>query len=55
MLIDELTERGVVDPSRLYESPFVELHGGGVDEMFGAAGAQCLIEALAQVRERAAA
>ena len=34
MVIDQLTARGVMDESALYEPPFSNLHAGGPDELF---------------------
>lgn len=34
MIIDQLTKRGVMKASALYEQPFVRLHSGGPDELF---------------------
>ena len=34
MVIDQLTARGVMEPSALYEAPFSSLHAGGPDELF---------------------
>ena len=34
MVIDQLTARGVMDASALYEPPFSNMHGGGPDELF---------------------
>ncbi len=34
-VIDQLTARGVMDASALYEPPFSNLHAGGPDELFG--------------------
>jgi type I restriction enzyme R subunit len=34
MVIDQLTARGVMDASALYESPFNSLHSGGPDALF---------------------
>ena len=34
MLIDQLTARGVMEASALYESPFSSLHAGGPEELF---------------------
>ena len=33
-VIDQLTARGVMDASALYEPPFSNLHAGGPDELF---------------------
>jgi len=34
MVIDQLTARGVMEPSALYEAPFSSVHAGGPDELF---------------------
>jgi type I restriction enzyme R subunit len=44
MIIDQLTSRGVMDASALYESPFSNLHAGGPDELF--AGNENVIDGI---------
>lgn len=44
MVIDQLTARGVMDASALYEPPFSNLHAGGPDELF--AGKEKVIDAV---------
>jgi len=44
MVIDQLTARGVMDASALYEPPFSNLHAGGPDEVF--AGKEAVIEGI---------
>ena len=34
MVIDQLTARGIMEASALYEAPFSSLHAGGPDELF---------------------
>ncbi|BAZ12844.1 type III restriction enzyme res subunit [Calothrix sp. NIES-4071] len=34
MIIDYLTQNGVMDPGRLYEAPFTNLHQNGLDGVF---------------------
>ena len=46
MVIDQLTARGIMDASALYEAPFSSLHAGGPDELF--AGKEKVIDALFQ-------
>ena len=46
MVIDQLTARGVMDASALYEPPFINLHAGGPDELF--AGNETVINAVFQ-------
>jgi len=44
MVIDQLTARGVVKDSALYEAPFSQLHAGGPDELF--AGQEAVVDSL---------
>jgi type I restriction enzyme, R subunit len=44
MIIDQLTARGVMEASALYEPPFTSLHAGGPDELF--AGKDNVIEGI---------
>ena len=44
MVIDQLTARGVMDASALYEPPFSNLHAGGPDELF--VGKENVIEGI---------
>ncbi len=44
MVIDQLTARGVMEASALYEPPFSNLHAGGPDELF--AGKENVIEGI---------
>lgn len=46
MVIDQLTARGIMDASALYEPPFSNLHAGGPDELF--AGKENVINAVFQ-------
>ncbi len=44
MVIDQLTARGVMEASALYEPPFSNLHAGGPDALFG--GKEKVIEGI---------
>lgn len=44
IIIDQLTARGVMPASALYEPPFSNLHSGGPEELF--AGKEKVIDAL---------
>ena len=44
MIIDQLTARGVMEASALYEPPFSNLHAGGPDALF--AGKENVIEGI---------
>jgi type I restriction enzyme, R subunit len=50
-MIDQLTARGVMDASALYEAPFNSLHAGGPDELF--AGKEEVIGEIFEVLKRA--
>ncbi|MFN9438885.1 MAG: DEAD/DEAH box helicase family protein [Brevundimonas sp.] len=55
LIIDHLTERGAMDPRRLYESPFTDFDDQGVSGVFPQADVQRIVEVLHDVRGRAAA
>ncbi|ACB76285.1 DEAD/DEAH box helicase family protein [Opitutus terrae] len=53
MVVDQLTERGVVEPKLLYESPFTDVNAQGPDGVFDSSQVDELLALLEQVRERA--
>ncbi|NJM06102.1 hypothetical protein HC891_07710 [Candidatus Gracilibacteria bacterium] len=55
LIIDSLTEQGVMDPARLYESPFTDADPLGVEGIFKDAQVIELIDILNDVRMRAVA
>lgn len=55
LIVDYLTDRGVMDPRRLYESPFTDLDDQGVSGVFPAADVKVLIQVLNDVRGKTAA
>jgi len=55
LVVDYLTERGALDPRRLYESPFTDLDDQGVSGIFPQADVQRIFAVLKDVRGRAAA
>ncbi len=55
MMIEHLTERGVMDPRLLYELPFTDIDPLGVAGVFGQGEVVQLIQILDEVRGRAAA
>lgn len=55
LVIDELTENGVIEPRRFYESPFTDLSPHGPDALFETGDVDRLLEVVAEVRRRAEA
>ncbi|MCF6198600.1 MAG: DEAD/DEAH box helicase family protein [Hyphomicrobiaceae bacterium] len=55
LIINHLTERGVMEPARLYESPFTDLDDQGINGVFPLADVKALVNLLKTVRERAVA
>ena len=55
VIIDHLTQRGWVDPSLLYESPFTDFSPVGVEGVFEASEVNQLFALLDEVRSRAVA
>lgn len=53
MIVAELTRNGVMEPGRLYESPFTDDHPRGVDELFSDGESDTIVDVLRDVRERA--
>src|SRR5690606_22831679 len=46
LIIDHLTERGAMEPRRLYESPFTDFDDQGVSGVFPQADVQSIIQVL---------
>jgi len=55
LIIDHLTDRGVMDPRRLYESPFTDLDDQGVSGVFAPADVREIVQRLNEIRQRTAA
>jgi EcoEI R protein len=54
LMIDHLTQRGWMEPSLLYESPFTDINPRGVEGIFNDTEVTQLIGVLTSVREHAA-
>ncbi len=55
LIVDHLTEHGVMDAARLYESPFTDLTPRGPDGLFTSSQIDDLLRALETVRATAVA
>jgi type I restriction enzyme, R subunit len=55
LIINHLTEHGVMEPAMLYESPFTDLTPRGPDGLFSGAQVDELFHAIESVRARAVA
>jgi type I restriction enzyme R subunit len=55
LVVDHLTERGVMDASLLYESPFTDVNPQGPDGVFSSVQVDEPIRALGEIRDSAVA
>ena len=55
LIVDHLTERGVVEPGSLYESPFTDLTPRGPDALFSSEHMDELVRTLEEIRATAMA
>lgn len=55
LIVDHLTEHGVLDAAMRYESPFTDLTPRGPDELFSSAQVDELLAAIGRVRQAATA
>jgi type I restriction enzyme R subunit len=55
MIIEQLTQRGTVDPGLLYTAPFTDVAPTGPNELFTPAQVMALIESLREINSAAVA
>jgi type I restriction enzyme R subunit len=55
MVVDYLTEHGVMEPAMLYQSPFTDISPRGPEDVFSSEQVDGLVAVLAQIRRRASA
>jgi type I restriction enzyme, R subunit len=55
LILDHLTEHGVMDPARLYESPFTDINPRGPEGVFTEPQVDELVTVLKEIRQTAAA
>ncbi len=55
LIVDHLTEHGVMEPGLLYKSPFIDFSATGPEGVFSSAQVDQLVAVLTDIRERAAA
>ena len=55
LIVEELTQNGVMEPTRLFESPFTDLDAQGPVGVFPPATVHQLVGVLVQIKERAVA
>ena len=55
LVVQYLTENGVMEPARLYESPFIDINDKGPEAIFLPARVDEMVRVLEGIRERAVA
>lgn len=55
MVIGHVTAHGFMEAGRLYEPPYTDLHGSGLEGVFDGADADQIVGIIEEVRRRAAA
>lgn len=55
LIVDELTQNGIMEASRLYETPFIDISPMGPDGLFPSAKVDQMIAVLAEIQRRAVA
>ena len=55
LVVQYLTENGVMEPGRLYESPFIDINPQGPEGVFSTAKVDQMVQVLLDIRQRAVA
>jgi type I restriction enzyme R subunit len=55
LVVDYLTQNGVMEPARLYESPFIDISPQGPEGIFPSAQVDRIVDVLTEIRQRAVA
>ncbi|MFO1210344.1 MAG: type I restriction-modification enzyme R subunit C-terminal domain-containing protein [Amaricoccus sp.] len=55
MIVNHLTERGVIEPALLYESPFTDVSDQGLDGVFPPKGSAEVLGIVRRIAQTAAA
>lgn len=55
LIVQELTQNGVLEPDRLFQSPFIDMNAQGPLGMFSEARVMQIVQVLEGIRVRAAA
>ena len=55
LIVEYLTENGVMEPARLYESPFTDISPQGPEAVFSIARVNEMVGLLEEIRQRAVA
>ena len=53
LVVDYLTENGVMEPERLYESPFTDINSQGIEGVFPSASVDQIVGVLEEIRRHA--
>ena len=53
LVVDYLTENGVMEPERLYESPFTDINPRGPEAVFSITRVNQIVDVLDEIRQRA--
>lgn len=55
LVVQYLTENGIMEPDRLYESPFTDINPLGPEGVFPSAKVDRMVQVLVEIRQKAAA